>query len=151
MEHEKLVQERVAEDHRTKRPRVQSKTPVQSEPTNPAEPTMSPNVGCSNATPTPSTPGPLPIAEEDSPVQPDLGEFLFFFLCRLGFRYIAGSVGLPISGLLWQWVQGLGSLRVVFFVRIGCECLSMLVGGLRDEGVVRGFVFLLRILACFRL
>lgn len=81
MEHEKLVAERVAEDHRTKRPRVQLKTPVQTEPTNPAEPTMEPNVGCSDATPTPPTPGPLPTAEEDSPVQPDLGEF--FFLCRL--------------------------------------------------------------------
>jgi hypothetical protein len=83
MEHEKLVAERVAEDHRTKRPRVQLKTPVQTEPTNPAEPTMEPNVGCSDATPTPPTPGPLPTAEEDSPVQPEFGEFLFLFFCRV--------------------------------------------------------------------
>jgi hypothetical protein len=78
LEHEKLVREKVVDEHRSKRARVQSKTNApsqpQSEPIPPADPTM-PNVPRSDATQTPPTPSPLPTAEEDSPVHGDLGEY----------------------------------------------------------------------------
>ena len=78
LEHEKLVRERVSDDHRSKRARLQSKTPApsqpQSQPIPASEPTMSPRRR-SDAAMTPPTPGPLPAAEEDSRVHGDLGEY----------------------------------------------------------------------------
>ena len=114
LDHEKLVRERAAEEHRSKRPRVQSKPPVGSEshpqPIPPADMNLSPTVTRSDGTPTPATPGPLPPAQEDSPLHTDLGECLVFFCPFLG----------------------LGA----------CECLLVLVGGCRRGGPRGVFFFL---------
>jgi hypothetical protein len=79
LDHEKLMRDRAAEEHRSKRPRQQSKTcaevPPQSQPE--ADPILSPTPNRSEA-PTPATPGPVAPAE-DSALHRDLGEWLSFF------------------------------------------------------------------------
>ena len=97
MEHEKLVWERVAEEQRSKRPRVQSKTHVPNQ----SEPTMSPNAGCSDNTPTPPTSYVHFLLRRRIPQCSQISvSFYFYFFAGLGFRYIALSVGLTISALL---------------------------------------------------
>jgi hypothetical protein len=84
-DHDKLMSDRAAEEHRSKRPRHQPKTPAadpivppQCEPIPPADPIVSP------------TSAPVAPAEEDSALHTDLGEWLsFFFLLRVrvNFRF----------------------------------------------------------------
>jgi len=81
LDHEKLMRDRAAEEHRSKRPRPQSKTlaevPPQCQPIPPADPILSPTTNRSEA-PTPATRGPVAPAE-DSALHTDLGEWLSFF------------------------------------------------------------------------
>ena len=77
LDHKKLLRERAAEEHRSKRLQQQAKTPAQVQPQPAPIPPAQPY-----ATPTPTTPGPVATPEEDSPVHTDLGESLVFFpLC----------------------------------------------------------------------
>jgi hypothetical protein len=84
LDHEILLRERAADEHRSKRLRQHAKTHVDVQPLAtliaPTQPQPTPTIPAHpNLSPTPATPVHAATLEEDSPVHTDLGESTFFF------------------------------------------------------------------------
>ena len=90
LDHEILLRERAADEHRSKRLRQQAKTPApEPTPIPPAQSQPTPTIPAQpNLSPTPATPGHVATPEEDSPVHTDLGESRFFFsICHSALQF----------------------------------------------------------------